>query len=76
MFAHGIHSWLTRWMYFLITPTHPHGYVDLHAVIEEDETQTLWVHTHGLQKFQLPEIELIGVPNRLRGYAHGNMFSC
>jgi hypothetical protein len=46
----------------------------MHAVVEGDGSDTLWVHTHGLAALGLPEIELVGVPLSMRGFAHGILF--
>lgn len=32
---------------------------------EPDQVDTRWIHTHGLQKFHCPELELLGVPTPL-----------
>lgn len=45
----------------------------MHAVQEEHGTG-LWIHTHGMRKWDLAEVEMVGVPPDLAGYAHGIMF--
>jgi hypothetical protein len=42
----------------------------VHAVSETDPG-TLWIHTHGMERWELPNIEIVGVPRELGGYAHG-----
>lgn len=61
-------------MYLLLAPGHPRGRTDMHAVFEADGSDKLWVHTHGLDKLGLNEVEFVGVPVPLRGYAHGLLF--
>lgn len=46
----------------------------MHAVVETEQGDTLWTHTHGLEKLGLHEVEFVGVPTALRGYAHGMLF--
>jgi hypothetical protein len=43
-------------------------------MFETDRSDTLWIHTHGLEKLGCHEIEFVGVPTALRGYAHGMLF--
>lgn len=74
MLVDRLHSGFIRLLYRVLAPGHPRGSTDMHAVMETDDGDTLWIHTHGLGKFGLSEIELVGVPNALRGYAHGILF--
>ncbi len=74
MLLERLHSVLMRGLYSVLAPRHPRGSTDMHAVIESPQADTLWVHTHGLAKRGLPELEIVGVPERLRGYAHGILF--
>jgi hypothetical protein len=48
----------------------------MHAVWEQTEPppETLWIHSHGMARFGLPDLEIVGVPGDLRGYAHGILF--
>jgi hypothetical protein len=69
-----IHGTLVRTMYRILAPGHPRGRTDMHAVFETDRGDTLWIHTHGLEKLGFRELEFVGVPNALRGYAHGMLF--
>lgn len=50
----------------------PHGWADYHCV--EEPEGTLWIHTHGLRRWRLPDLEFVGVPARMRGYAEQLMF--
>ncbi len=64
---------LIRLLYRVIAPGHPRGRVRFDAVYEEP-AGTLWVHTHGMSRWGLHEIEFVGIPYALRGYAHGLLF--
>jgi hypothetical protein len=68
-----LHSTAVRWMYRILAPGHPRGWIDVHAVVEEQGTG-LWIHTHGMGRWRLADIEMVGVPPDLRGYAHGILF--
>jgi hypothetical protein len=46
----------------------------MHTVVEAEQGDTLWIHTHGLEKLGIHEIEFVGVPTALRGYSHGILF--
>ena len=74
MIIEALHEMAMRLMYLVLAPRHPRGRIAMHAVVENDNGDTLWVHTHGLAKFDLREIEVVGVPDELRGYAHGILF--
>lgn len=74
MLIETLHGLATRLLYLVLAPRHPRGRTAMHAVEEDDNGATLWVHTHGLAKLGLPEIEFVGVPHELRGYAHGMLF--
>lgn len=65
---------LIRLMYRVMAPGHPRAHVQFHAV-RELSTDTLWIHTHGMTQWGLQEVELVGVPYALRGYAHGLLFA-
>lgn len=64
---------LIRLFYRVFAPGHPRGHVRFDAVYE-DPAKTLWIHTHGMSRWSLYEVEFIGVPYELRGYAHGLLF--
>jgi hypothetical protein len=64
---------LIRLLYRVIAPGHPRGHVRFDAVREEP-ANTLWIHTHGMSRWGLHEVEFVGVPYELRGYAHGLLF--
>ena len=74
MLINWIHGWMIRLMYRVLAPGHPRGTTDMHAVHEDACGETLWLHTHGLRRHGLSEIELSGVPVALKGYAHGFLF--
>ena len=54
-------------------PDDPHGWADYHCVEEPDGR--FWIHTHGLRRWRLPELEFTGVPHDMRGHAHQLMFA-
>ena len=48
--------------------------VDSHVQFELlDEDGVVWIHTHGMQKFGLPEMEMEGVPADLAPSARATM---
>lgn len=53
-------------------PDDPHGWADYHCV--EEPEGTLWVHTHGLRRWRLPDLEFVGVPPDMLSYAHQMLF--
>lgn len=64
-----------RWLYRIVAPRHPRGWLDVQAVYKQDaEPTTMWVHCHGMERWNLPNVEFVGVPLDLGGYAHGLMF--
>jgi hypothetical protein len=54
-------------------PEDPHGWADYHCVEQPDGY--FWIHTHGLRRWRLPELEFIGVPHDMCGHAHQLMFA-
>lgn len=54
-------------------PDDPHGWADYHCVEQSDGC--FWIHTHGLRRLGLAELELTGVPHDMRGHAHQLMFA-
>jgi len=54
-------------------PDDPHGWADYHCVEQPDGR--FWIHTHGLRRLGLAELEFTGVPHDLRGHAHQLMFA-
>ena len=62
-----------RFIYRIIAPGHPRGRVQIHAVPDKSPG-TLWIRTHGMNKYGLDEVEFVAVPTELRGYAHGLLF--
>lgn len=50
----------------------PHGWAEYHTVEEPDGT--VWIHTHGLRRWRIPELEFTGVPDDMRSYAYQMLF--
>lgn len=67
---HRIHGTLVRLMWRIIAPRHPRGWLDCHAVLN-DTGDRLWVHCHGMERWNLPNIEFVDVPVDLGGPCHG-----
>ena len=65
---------LLKWFYRITAPRHPRGWLDFHAVGEEEDATGLWIHCHGMERWDLPNLEIVDVPYDLRGFAHGIMF--
>lgn len=62
-------------MYRLLAPRHPRGWLDIHALYDENESpRRLWIHCHGMTRWGLSNIEFVDVPYDLGGYAHGILF--
>jgi hypothetical protein len=73
--AHHAHGTVMRWMYRILAPRHPRGWLDFHALTDEAHPELLCsVHCHGMARWKLPNIEIVNVPRDLGGYAHGIMF--
>ncbi len=66
--------WLLNWYYRIVAPGHPRGWLTFHAVGEEGEPPRCWVHCHGMERWDLPNLEMVEVPDDLIGYAHGIIF--
>jgi hypothetical protein len=45
--------------------------ISIHQVPEDEDASTFWTHSHGLRQFELPELEMRGVPPDLAGVAAG-----
>lgn len=73
MLLHRIHSYAMRLLYLVLTPRHPRAWIDMHAVFEDDGSR-LWIHSHGMNRWGLRDVEFVGVPCEFRGYAHGLLF--
>ena len=54
-------------------PDDPHGWADYHCVKQPDGY--FWIHTHGLRRWRLPDLEFTDVPHDMRGHAHQLMFA-
>ena len=63
----------TRLYRRFLQPDDPHGWADYHCV--EQPGGGFWVHTHGLQRLGLRDLEITGVPHDMRGHAHQLMFA-
>lgn len=57
----------------LFRPEDPLGWADYHCVEQPDGN--FWIHTHGLGRWRLPDLEFAGVPHDMRGHAHQLMFA-
>ncbi len=63
---------IVRWLSRIFAPGHPQGWLVVHAAVgQESDAATLWVHTHGLERWDLPNLEFAGVPPDLQGHARG-----
>jgi len=62
----------SRLMHAIFRRRDPVGWADYHCVEEADGT--FWVHTHGLRRRHLPDMEIAGVPHDMRGHAHQVLF--
>ncbi len=69
-----LHGAVIKLLYRVLSWNHPRGWVDMHAVFEGERRETLWIHTHGMGRFGRADLELVGVPNDLRGFAHAILF--
>lgn len=65
---------LLNWYYRIAAPRHPRGWLEFHAVSEEGDPPLCWVHCHGMERWDLPDLEIVDVPDDLTGYAHGIIF--
>ncbi len=54
-------SWLKMTLSDQISPSYQTLY-STHAILDEED-QTLWIHTHGLHRCGLIEVEMLGVPH-------------
>lgn len=62
----------TRLYHRLFKPGDPHGWAEYHCV--EEPGGTLWLHCHGVMRGRLANLEFVGVPANMRGYAQQMMF--
>ena len=58
---------MSRFFTRMLNSGDPRGWGNYHIVPESGGT--LWVHAHGLDNFDLPDLEFAGVPGDLRGAA-------
>ena len=65
---------LLNWYYRIAAPNHPRGWLEFHAVSEDGDPPRRWVHCHGMERWDLPNLEIVDVPDDLIGYAHGIIF--
>lgn len=54
-------------------PEDPLGWADYHCV--EQPGGGYWIHTHGLRRWKLPELEFVHVPGEMTDDAHQLMFA-
>jgi len=52
------HGALVRFFYRVFAPSSARGFLDMHAVHEDDAGSTLWIHSHGMSRWNLPDLEL------------------
>jgi hypothetical protein len=67
---HKIHGTALRLFWRIIAPGHPRGWLDIHPIME-NSGETAWLHCHGMERWELPNIEMVDVPIDLLGPAHG-----
>ncbi len=66
---------MIKLLYRLITPKHPRGWIDvIYDTYEKDGKSVAKVFTKGMNRWSLKDLEIIDVPHRLIGYAHGILF--
>ncbi len=65
---------LLNWFYRIAAPGHPRGWLQFHAVADEGDPPRRWVHCHGMERWNLPNLEIVEVPDDLIGYAHAIIF--
>jgi hypothetical protein len=72
---HRMHGTLVRWLYRILAPRHPRGWLDFHALTDPRDPGLLCsVHCHGMARWGLPNLEIVDVPAELGGFAHGILF--
>lgn len=69
-FSHRLHGALLRLFWKIVAPSHPRGWLDLHPVLD-DAGSTAWLHCHGMERWDLPNLEICDVPQDLLGPGHG-----
>ncbi|HWA26838.1 MAG TPA: hypothetical protein VG734_14360 [Lacunisphaera sp.] len=76
LMAHSLHGTALRWLYRILAPSHPRGWLDFHALYDPANPAVFsTIHCHGMERWNLPNIEMVDVPRDLGGYAHGIMFA-
>ncbi len=64
-----------KWIYRILAPGHPRGWIDIDVVSEGgEEMDSWWVHSHGMERWELPNLEIVGVPGPMTGYSHGILY--
>ncbi len=53
-------TWLAEMAQSLVPPS-PQSYYVIHVITSDDNPNDIWMHTHGLLKFGLPELEALRV---------------
>lgn len=72
--AHKVHGTALRWLYRILAPRHPRGWLDFHCLVDPTKPDALSVHCHGMSRWDRWNIEIVNVPADLGGFAHGIMF--
>ena len=69
-----IRTRLVKLLYRILSRDHPRGWIEIDW--EETSDETVRVFSEGLDRFNLPEIEILECPadQTLLGYCHGMMF--
>lgn len=66
---------MIKFLYRLITPKHPRGWIDvIYETYEKNDEILAKVFTKGMSRWKLNDLEIIDVPQSLIGYAHGILF--
>lgn len=68
--VHRMHGVALRLFWRIAAPGHPRGWLDLHPILDETG-HFAWLHCHGMERWNLPNIEIVDVPVDLLGPAHG-----
>jgi hypothetical protein len=73
---YSFHTLLLKPLYKIVAPKHPKGWIDVHCIIENDSiNKSCWIRTYGMQKWRLPNVEIVNVPHDLAEYVHGLIFT-
>lgn len=65
-----MHEALVRWFCRLLAPRDPRGWLTVEAIYENGTPRrTVWVHCHGMERWELPNLEIVDVPIDLQDFA-------